>query len=223
MSTSEFLNIVERSAAAWNQRLSGTGAPRLRVELGSDTSPSAIQDGVNRIFLRSGRWCPPGARDEEEGCYAPERQAITHLYRHTNPGQLAEADIEINGVTPRFTTAGGGVDPQRLEALLVHEWGHVLGLDHSCGLLMTRAEHAGDSVRPCDDAAAKASVMYPDPLEANRALLLQPSEDALTLLAARYEPATGVAAVAVWLTLAAVVIAAGVTWRVRRARIAERA
>jgi len=141
---------------------------------------------VNIVVLRTDRWCPGTARDEEEGCYDARRQAITHLYLNPISSRIDEADLEVNGVNPAWLGSDGAVNEGALDALLVHELGHVLGLDHSCGVLNTERTSAGEGIQTCDSTVARASVMYPNPLEAGRELKLHPSHDALALLSKRY-------------------------------------
>jgi hypothetical protein len=179
-------SVLARSARSWNEHASSLYAPRLIVGSHAPGVVAAVQDGVNAVLLRHDNWCPPGARDEEEGCYDQARQAITHLYLNADKTAIVEADVEVNGVQARWLEADGAPREGALEALLAHELGHVLGLDHSCGLLMTKGTAAAEGLKSCESAAARASIMYPDPLEAGRSLLLEPTADAVAVLRKHY-------------------------------------
>lgn len=182
----ELMVALERATATWNDHATAAGAPRLFIMAGPRPTTHALQDGVSTVLLRTDAWCPPGARDEEEGCYDLARQAITHLYLNAEKTTVVEADVELNGVQPYWLLPSGEADIASLQALLVHELGHVLGLDHSCGLRMTLGASAADELKSCRDPAARVSVMYPDPLEKGRALMLAPSADALSELKGLY-------------------------------------
>jgi hypothetical protein len=179
-------SVLAKSARAWNERASSLDAPRLIVTSNTPGVLAAVQDGINAVLLRHDSWCPPGARDEEEGCYDQARQAITHLYLNADKTAIVEADIEVNGVQALWLGADGAPREGALQALLAHELGHVLGLDHSCGLLMTKGAAAAEGLISCTSGAARASIMYPDPLEAGRSLLLEPTADAVAVLRTRY-------------------------------------
>lgn len=198
---------LERTAARWNDHAGDVGTPRFRFEPSSAPLRNAVRDGVSVVVLRTDRWCPGMARDEEEGCYDARRQAITHLYLNPTSSEIEEADLEVNGVNPAWLNSNGAVNEAALDALLVHELGHMLGLDHSCGVLNTERASAGERTQTCDSAVARASVMYPDPLEAGRALKLQPSPDALALLTKRYlGSADGIGATWGWILVATVIL-----------------
>ncbi len=193
---------LERGAARWNARTREIGAPTLRVEHSPLPVDDAVQDGTNAVLLRTRAWCPgpidnatpfgarPRQERSQEDCYDLRRQAITHLYLQPTTGLIAEADIDVNGVAPAWRSADRSTDERSLEALLVHELGHVLGLDHSCGLLTSRGAEADRDLQRCDSPAARSSVMYPDPLEAGRDLHLEPTPDAVDALRTLYYEAS---------------------------------
>lgn len=214
---------LERATATWNDHARAARAPRLFIIAGPRPTAYAVQDGVSTVLLRTDAWCPPGARDEEEGCYDLARQAITHLYLNADKTEIVEADLELNGVEPHWRHPSGEVNVPALQALLVHELGHVLGLDHSCGLKASQGASAADDLKSCRDPAARASVMYPDPLENGRALLLAPSEDALSELKEMYGGTTQVGGGTLWPVGVGLLIAASALWGMRALRARAKA
>jgi hypothetical protein len=51
---------------------------------------------------------------------------------NAGPGSVKEADIELNGVHFDWAAGGTGKPVARLQAVLVHEIGHALGLRDAC-------------------------------------------------------------------------------------------
>lgn len=147
-----------RSAArVWSETCSGLDVPRFEFYAGPPRL-SVARDGRNVVRMRSGTWCPDHASDRRD-CYSRERAAITHSYGLQAPLSdevrpiTIEADIEINAVHYSWAAESGSAQGP-LGRLLVHELGHVLGLTHSC---------SGPAC--ATNGVARASVMYPNPLE----------------------------------------------------------
>ncbi len=159
---------------AWSEALSGCSGPRLRVGPPRGAGV-AREDGYNVVSVSCRRWCPADA--PSLACYDPQTQAITHLRPRDDragprAGEIREADVEINGVDFRWSKDGDVPGTRSLRAVLAHELGHVLGLDEVC------SDRVGRGRPPCD-AWMKTSVMYPDPTEECRPLVLTPSPDAV--------------------------------------------
>jgi hypothetical protein len=162
---------LTRSAAVWNDALAGCAAPRLRVVAPRTSDAPARADGRSQVVVRADSWCPHRYRERED-CYDPSQAGITRLYPRIVPGaaedgDLREADIEINAVHSDWFSE---LAASRLEALLAHELGHVLGLAHPLA----------------SDSAGRESVMYFDPLEAGRPLVLKPGQSEIDGLCALY-------------------------------------
>ncbi len=169
----------ERAAAAWNRALSDLAAPRLKIGPLAPAGSVVRPDHKSLLSMQHQRWCPAGVAEHTD-CYDRRRNAITHLFPILVPGsphdgETAEADIEINGVDFDW-------DEEKLVTVLSHELGHVLGLDHSCGIV----PNSGTAPVACTQPVARGSIMYPDPLEPGREPVLVPSADDLATLKTLY-------------------------------------
>ena len=146
-----------RAAQRWNRALGQCGAPRLLLNTEKLERPLVQDDVINAVILHELRWCPPGVVEPDE-CYPEDLTGRTHLYPrlapgHRDDGEIAGADVELNGVR-------GTLDERSLEASLMHELGHVLGLDHPCGP-NSQSQSSRRKVTPCQGEALERQVMHP--------------------------------------------------------------
>jgi hypothetical protein len=162
VSSAELSSALREGARVWNDALGACGVPRLQIGSARTEPVRVVEDGANVVVIRTGSWCPERALDPED-CYDPQRAGLTHLYPRLVPGdsrdgELREADLEINAVDFRWSLDGTRPGTRSLRALVVHELGHVLGLDH---------EHPGAP-------GYRESIMYPSPVEGGRPVVLKP-------------------------------------------------
>jgi hypothetical protein len=135
---------TQAAAARWTQDCSYM---RFQLDAAPSTGRKAGFDGVNLIIFRQDSW----GRGAGSGFmpFPPEAAALTHVTfvdHADNPafGQILDADTELNGVDYAFgvvpTTATshacvscpGPKCMMDIQNTLVHELGHMLGLDHTC-------------------------------------------------------------------------------------------
>jgi hypothetical protein len=150
------LEVIAVSADTW----SNTGCSYLTLHV--DDPPEAGGEaslgrpvGKNYVVFRGDTWCPP---DPKEPCYDSNATALTTVFYVDKPGdpddgRILDADVEINNINFAFTTDGtrpptAGTRPVAdLENTLTHEFGHLLGLDHTCY----------DGWNPCEQGTCKVN------------------------------------------------------------------
>ncbi len=142
----------------------------LKVLAPSPDASFVRADGVNSLVFRQARWCREPARTSGQGddCYDPSALALTSVFLRNRPGdpedgRILDSDVEVNGVNFRWSNIPDGGDPggqaQDLANTLTHEFGHLIGLDHTCytgGAAARPTDHTGNGVPDC--AAASPDV-----------------------------------------------------------------
>ncbi|HEX9695741.1 MAG TPA: DUF5667 domain-containing protein [Actinomycetota bacterium] len=110
VSPSEAVAAAVSAARTWS-----SANPNVRVDYrGTTSSLPTLGDGINQIG-----WGNPGGANS---------LAQANLLRVGD--RVVEADIVLTVTQPWATTHGGAINRYDIEAVLVHEIGHWLGLDH---------------------------------------------------------------------------------------------
>lgn len=160
------LKAVEAAGKIWG-RPSYTCTPLTLTTTEEKTKPGVVaRDGANRVMFVTDRWCRKTGTDDRL-CYPRSTLAITTVMADS-AGRIIEADIEINAIN--FTWDDRMARPksggQDLQTAVVHELGHLVGLDHNCaypGSTYSRINNEGDPVPECSTASytMRSTVMYP--------------------------------------------------------------
>jgi hypothetical protein len=146
-----------------------------RIELLGGGERIVSEDGVNMLLIASRR-----AASQAEVAHGTH--AETELYLRTAPegfSEIVEADIvvplsSVDWAGPARTT--------QLQALLVHELGHYLGLGHNCALGVSPGASSTCDANPKFEQQA----MFPDALLPRGGAELRPSPAELAAVAERY-------------------------------------
>lgn len=165
----QLLATLRSTAARWSTPAVRCTALRIAVRDGDDQAPGALRDRVSSVSVYAHRFCRGGV-ERRGGCYDPRMAALTTTQFGDTAGReimIDEADIELNAADFRFAPVGrtamaGELD---LEAVLLHELGHAIGLADNCraGGSSTHTDHLGRPLPACRQAppAVLRSVMFP--------------------------------------------------------------
>jgi len=134
------------------------GASCDQTEFNRPQNGRAGAPNANIVMFRDDRWPYPGQD------YVIARTSITY---DPNSGAIFDADIEINSHDNEFST-DDDVITNDLQAVLTHEVGHFIGLDHSTfpgATMQSNYDLFNLSARTLssDDEAGVCSIYAPDP------------------------------------------------------------
>src|SRR5262249_23320756 len=135
--------MVQISAAANNWMATTSSCSYLRLNIDPPVSgKTAALDGTNLVIWLEDRW--GHTMNGMFMPYSPEVPAQTTIIFVDDPksdrnGEILDADTELNGVDFQFGVFA--VDPMQcsvrpcsmdIQNTLTHEFGHTIGLDHTC-------------------------------------------------------------------------------------------
>jgi hypothetical protein len=192
MSPTDVIKSVTAAAHAWSPDsviCPGAVATNPSLEIVPTLAPADARapaigdDARNTIVFRTERWSISGEAHTTE--YAFEALAVTTVTSRGD-GHIVDVDMEVNGVTQTWMNLDPGVSlPSNhglgienvfdLQNALTHEFGHFIGLAHTCFVASMSNPLVDDSgqIRPKDDqgkdvpdcdsapAAVMNSVMWP--------------------------------------------------------------
>jgi uncharacterized protein (TIGR03382 family) len=172
MTVDQIDNALQAAAAAWSKEANACTYLELVPALSTEPTPRAVNDGHNSLIFHNAVWCHVGADGNCNVTYDSSALAVTTDTANTRTGQIYDADVEVNLVD--YHWADLVEDPSLstdmdLQNALTHEFGHLIGLDHTCFDLFTSmtgvrpTDNYGYPIPDCSTASAdvQATTMFP--------------------------------------------------------------
>ncbi len=156
---------VTRAFDSWLSADCNGVRPSLEVKLGEPVTCDAseyskVNHNANIVIFREGVWPYEGGEDA---------LGITRVRfdLEDNPGELWDADIEVNAVTEPLSVGDPTPNEVDLDSLLTHEVGHLLGFGHTLDVASTMiAGYSTGSVAlrtpSADDLSGMCAAYPPD-------------------------------------------------------------
>jgi uncharacterized protein (TIGR03382 family) len=143
-----YLSAAQAAGAAWSQAsLDGVQQCSnviFTVVPVADVAGQVGMDYRNRLIFRQDKWCSDPL-PKDGSCYDRSALAITSVFQIKSTGEIVDADLEINAAT--YTWGDFVGHPEQFElnthdfqGAVTHEFGHVIGLDHTCYTPGTRTD-----------------------------------------------------------------------------------
>lgn len=133
-----FRTAVNEAAAQWSSSKLSCTKMFLSTSASTSTTSFVEADTVNTVQFRSDFWGRNARKEVDRVPYPQNALAITSVFANRKTGEIVDTDVEINAM---FAMWGDVVaNPQLLRSTnthdlqntLTHEFGHVIGLDHTC-------------------------------------------------------------------------------------------
>jgi hypothetical protein len=143
-----YFSAAQAAGAAWSQA-SFDGVQQcsnviFTVVQVPDVAGPVGMDYHNRLIFRQGTWCSDPL-PKDGSCYDSSALAITSVFQIKSTGEIVDADLEINATT--YTWGDYVGHPEQFDSnthdfqgAVTHEFGHVIGLDHTCYTPGTRVD-----------------------------------------------------------------------------------
>lgn len=169
------------AAEPWSHDTLACSALTLAVTANPAVEDVVAPDRKNRVIFRRNTWCRNTTDTRYMKCYERSALAITSVWAETTTGRIIDADVEVNAVN--YTWADLVEHPelfnennmQDLQNALTHEFGHVIGLDHTCA-----TDNPDDQGHAVPQSCATAS---DEIKETTMAAIVQPGDTARRTLA----------------------------------------
>jgi hypothetical protein len=135
-----YFSAAQAAGAAWSQAsLDGVqqcSNVLFNVVSVPDVAGPVGMDQHNRLIFRQDTWCADPL-PSDGFCYDSSALAITSVFQRKTSGEILDADLEVNAVNFTWGDYVGrpelaGLKTHDFQGAVTHEFGHIIGLDHTC-------------------------------------------------------------------------------------------
>jgi len=138
VSAEYFRKAADEAAAQWS--VSKLACTKMSIEVVASSGSTALVEGdrVNNVQFRSGTWGRNARLDKDKVPYPSNALAITSVFAERTTGVIVDTDVELNAVSAMWGDVVANpmllksTNTHDLQNTLTHEFGHVIGLDHTC-------------------------------------------------------------------------------------------
>jgi hypothetical protein len=156
-----FRTAVGEAAAQWSS--GQLACTKMVIELAASSDSKAFVDGdrVNNVQFRTDFWGRNAKDVKDRVPYPANALAITSVFAEKSTGVIVDTDVEINAMSALWGDVVANpalrksTNTHDLQNTLTHEFGHVIGLDHTCdgGGQSNMFDNAGLKVPSCPGSA----------------------------------------------------------------------